>query len=516
MAGPINIDSAKYGFINHLEGQKKMLVVAGGASVICFALLKFCFPLPDFFVDSLNYIIWTRSRTVVEYRPIGYSLFLKFLHNNISESITAVVVVHYLLFLLSSLFCFFSFDYLYGIPQKLRWPAFLLIVFNPILIIQTNLISSDSLFCSLTVCWLTACLWIIKQHRWWALVVQIVFLYCSFQVRYTALFFPLVAVIAFVASGARIGYKILGIVFTVLVIYVAINKQADAVEKVTGTRVFSGFSGWQLANNVLYYYKKIKVDTNTLPNTETVVVDRFVRHYIDSVQKNDSIGSVYIWDKVSPLKMYVYYRSSRDHMKYFPEWVAASVTYSDYASSIIKGNPMAFLNYFILPNTKNFFYPEPEMLYNYNCSNTVLDSFAQNWYHFDSKTLSCRYPVLQKNIVRVYPFFSLLLNVFNIGVIFMFLIWLAPVWRRTPDYIKGLYITWAVFYFAYFGFSVFATVVTLRYMDPIYVMGFIVPAVLLGYNRAKLKALAAMARPVVAMPQQPVKAKKSVPAKRKK
>jgi len=98
----------------------------------------------------------------------------------------------------------------------------------------------------------------------------------------------------------------------------------------------------------------------------------------------------------------------------------------------------------------------------------------------------------------------------------MFLIWLAPVWRRTPDYIKGLYITWAVFYFAYFGFSVFATVVTLRYMDPIYVMGFIVPAVLLGYNRAKLKALAAMPRPVVAMPQQPVKAKKSVPAKRKK
>ena len=188
----------KDNFISYLRGQKLLLIVAGCLSVVLYPLLRYCYPLPDLFVDSVNYVLWAQYDLPVAYRPVGYSVFLQLVHG-VSESSGAVVFAQYLLFVLSSVFFFFSVDYLFGLPKKLALPILVVILCNPILLFQSNLISSDSLFCSLTIVWLTTCLWIVKRPGWWPLIAQLLFLSLAFRVRYIAMFFPVVAIVAFIA-----------------------------------------------------------------------------------------------------------------------------------------------------------------------------------------------------------------------------------------------------------------------------------------------------------------------------
>lgn len=498
----------------YLGENKKILFTAIGISVACFTLLKRAYPLPDMFPDSLSYILWAKMNAVVQYRPVGYSRFLGYIHKYISEAPIAVSAVQYLLFLLSGLFCLFSVDFLFKLPEKAKWVLMVLLVFNPILIFQTNLIASDSLFCSLTVMWATCCFWIVKQEKWWALGMQILLLYLAFQVRYTALFYPFIAVTALLFFTRRIIYKAVGVLLTFGIIMAAKSKHEQAVYDVTGVKVFSGFSGWQLANNVLYYYDKIKVDSSKFPTTEMKQLDMAVRYHYDSVDKGPGIGSAFMWSRSSPLKRFTYYYMQRYRSAYFPMWFRVSVLYQEYATTLIKQDPGAFLKYYMYPNALNYFYPETEQLRKYDADNLTLDTSAANWFNLESRRLYTNVPGLQEKITAVYPALSLLLNLLNIGAIIVFAIRLVKNWRRVPVNVKGLFITWTMFFFGYMLFSIFATVVTLRYMDPLYILGFVMPAILLLYKPGRAEQAPA-AQPVKAIPRRARAAKPSQKQKRK-
>lgn len=466
----------------YLRENKKIIFTALGISAACFILLKLMYPLPDMFPDSLSYILWAKMDYEFQFRPVGYSRFLDFIHSYISESTMAVSVIQYLVFVVSCLFCFFSVDYLFRLPEKAKWILMVLLVFNPILVFQTNLIASDSLFCSLTVMWVTCCFWMVKQEKWWALAMQILLLYLAFRVRYTAMFYPFVAVIALLFFTRRIVYKVAGVLLTIGIIMAAKSKQEQAVFDVTGVRVFSGFSGWQLANNVLYYYDKIKVDTSEFPTMELKQVDMAVRYHYDSVDKGPGIGSAFMWSKASPLKRFSRYYMQRYHAAYFPVWFRVSVLYQEYATLLIKQDPGAFLKYYIYPNALNYFYPETEQLRKYDADKLTLDTTAANWFNLESRKLYTNVPGLQEKVIAIYPTLSLILNLVNITAIVIFAIRLLKGWKRIPVNIKGLFVTWTMFFFGYMFFSIFATVVTLRYMDPLYIMGFVMPAILLLYK----------------------------------
>ncbi len=488
------------GFRQYLQANKKMLLVALSIATACYAILRILFPMPDFFADSLSYISWARLNTPVQYRPTGYSTFLRFIREYISQSDSAVVLIQYLLFVLAGLFCFTSIDYLFGLKKKVKWPLLVLLIVNPILIFQTNMIMSDSIFCSLTVIWFSLCLWAMRTQKWGFLALQIAVLYVTFCIRYTAMFYPAIGVTVFALFTTRTFYRIAGTFLTIIVIMTAVYQQQNAVEHDTGVRVFSGFSGWQLANNVLYYYKRLDIDTNAFPSLELKNIDKTVKLYIDSVVKKDSIGSVYMWDRKSPLKVvqYTYMRMSRQ--RYFPQWFATSVALNEYATYLIKRDPGAFLKYFILPNTRNFFYPEHELLEKYDVGNTKLDRFAKEWFGYETDVLYCRFPGFEKNVMRFYPALSFILNILNIGTILLFFVRLIRNWKRTALSVKGMFFGWSIFYFGYMAFSISATVVTLRYMDPLYVLGLAMPAFLIFYKPGESEAITDIPEPSDTIP----------------
>jgi hypothetical protein len=475
---PSAANGGQPGFRAYLATQKKMILAASVISAAMFIILKLCFPYPDLFVDSTNYVIWAYLKFDVAYRPTGYSYFLRFTHA-ILHAALLTVFVQYLLFFLSTLFCFFSADYLFGLPQKLKWSLLLFLLIDPLLVLQTNLISSDSLFCSLTVIWFTVCLWIVCIAGWRALALQLLLLYCCIEVRYASLFFPLVAVVVFIISGAKWRYKVIGIALTLSVVFLTVERQKYLNWKETHCKIFSAFEGWQIANNALYCYKHIKVDINDLPSVHCQHLDRLVNHYIDSMKSPmDNIGPAFIWDNRSPLKIYCIEVEHIAHINYFVSWFAISIPLHQYGWYIVSHFPREFLRYYILPNTANYFYPLPEAVGNYH-TDFVLPPETKEWFDMDIENLSCRFPGLQGSMISIFPLLSLLLNVFNIGALLFFLLrWLMGRKKLSGNNLR-LFAAWGLFYLAFMGFSIFASAVNLRFMDPVFVLGLIIPLVLL-------------------------------------
>ena len=104
-------------FFIYLPSQKKWLLQAFLFSVAGFILLKLCFPVPDFDLDSTNYVSWALNNLKVAYRPLGYPHFLQILHDNVSGSLSFLIVIQYVLYFLSMLFAFFTIDFFSVFPE---------------------------------------------------------------------------------------------------------------------------------------------------------------------------------------------------------------------------------------------------------------------------------------------------------------------------------------------------------------------------------------------------------------
>lgn len=480
LMSPVSSSPAPTGetFYRYLAAQKKMILVATAISVVCFVLLKYCFPVPDFNPDSTNYIDWAFRKFDVAFRPVGYSYFLRLLHA-VTDSHLFFVFIQFVLFFLSTLYCFFSIDYLYGIPAKYRWPIFIAVVCNPVLIIQTNLITSDTIFCSLTVTWFAVCLWMLKKMNWQTFVAQILLLFICFEMRYTALFYPFVTIFIILISGAKKAYKLVTVLITVAVIFASIEWHKNENERVTGARVLSGFSGWQLANNALYCYKHVTIDTSELPSVQSKIINHFVEKYIDSVTIVDEVGFEFLWLPKSPLKKYMRIKQQFDRLPYLEEWYVSSISMNEYGWYIISHNPGPFMRYFIWPNFKRYLYPDPETIKNYYTSKVEIPQITVDWFKLKSAAITCRFPDLEKWIILPYPAICLLMEIFNVFAICVFAFRAFRVWRGIPLMVKGLFLSWTFYYFAFMAFSVFASAVNLRFLDPFFILGYIIPFILL-------------------------------------
>ncbi len=479
-----NLVTSDTRFLSYLAKQEKLISIGVLVLIAAFLLLKFCFPYPDFFLDSYNYVRNAAQPEPVTYRPNGYPTFLTLTHS-ISDSGYFTVASQFLIYVFSSFFFFFSCDYLFGLPKKYKNWLFALVVFNPILLLQTNLVSSDSLFSSFTVIWFTLSLWCIVRPNLLVLVLQVIALAICFRLRYTALYFPIVAVLFFAISKANILFRFAGIALSLLIVYHFVEIQKDKMEENMGIRTLSGFTGWQIANNVLCYYKHVDVKAEDLPTNEMKTLDIFVKHYIDSVGTEEgSIHTDYLWSAKSPLKKYMIYSANKladetSYLRsYFYHWCISSVLYSEYAWTIIKFDPMAYVRYFMLSNLKNFMYPELEILRNYDVLHSPLPPETKAWFNYDIDNLECRFKNLQKNIIAPFPAIFLLLNVFNFSAIAVFFFKNIKRYKSVDKDTRRLFIAWCVFYFSFALFCLFSTIVLLRYVNPLFTLGMLMPFVL--------------------------------------
>ena len=495
MKHSVNISTTRsFTFVHYVwkeTSNRNFLLWGFGISILQFIIFKLLYPFPDFFSDSYSYLFAAYAHLDVNIWPIGYSKFLSIFHQ-LTWSDTALIATQYFLMQFAALYFFFTILYLFDISKNTQKILFIFFFINPLTLYLCNTVNSDALFGSISLIWFTQLVWIIQRPRIYQVFVQAILLFLCFTVRNNAYYYPVIAIIAFFLSGQSLKVKLLGTILPFLLIVPFIIHTRNEAYKLTGVRQFSFFTGWQLANNALYIYDQIEIDTMTLPTPEARRFNQttipFFKHIRPEVYRNyleTFEGNFFLRDAQSPMKEYFKNNYTfRTEMDIVRNWGKASAAFEAFGKVIILHHPFAYIRYFIWPNIGHYFMPPLLHLELYNYGANDIDPIAKHWFHYRTNRIHCISHSLQGFLI-IYKAFFLLFNVFFLWQIVQY------VKKIRPLFIRGNSFFWlsTAFLFCNFWFSVFATVNIIRYQYiPMFILltfGLLIEAFLKKLDRSK-------------------------------
>ncbi|HSC39974.1 MAG TPA: hypothetical protein VLD19_18955 [Chitinophagaceae bacterium] len=452
-------------FILRNRLNQKYLFIAVAAIITQFIVFKALYPFGDYFTDSYSYINAAANHHAVSYRPLGYSKFLSLVHA-VTVSETALLLIQYLLLQLAALHFFFTLLYFYQPGRRTRMGLFAVLLFNPVTLYLCNFVSSDALFAALSLYWLLQLLWTLRRPRLYQLLLQAVLLYFLLEIRFAALYYPLVGIMALLLCRANWWYKLTGSALLVAVSVFCIVSVQRATQSVTGTRVFSAFSGWQWANNSLHMYCYVQHDTSGLP-ASCVVLDSFVKAWFDTAcprmrQQAYGISTDYMWNPGMPLKQYMeYHRQQKKLRDYFDAWNAVGPVYAEYGRFLVKKHPAAYARYYLWPGAKEYLLPGLELMQSYNQGIDTVDDVAKNWFRYRDNHVACISPGLQEKLLSPFPVIFMLCNTLFAAGLLGFL--RAKGFHRAGPLFSRSLLLAAFFWLVNAGFSTAATPSSTRY-----------------------------------------------------
>jgi len=444
---------------------RKRALIAAAATLVLFFIFKQFYPFASFFQDSYTYLDVAAHGDPISYRPIGYSWFLVATHF-ISSSDTFLVFIQYCILQLAGFYIYFSVEVLYSPRRAVGNILFFFLLFNPLHLYLAGAVSSDALFTGLSLVWLTELLWLMHSPSWGRLVRQVALLVVIFSILYNALCYPVIAAAAFLFVRKGIGFKIAGIASSVLTLVLGAMVVGQLTKEQTGVRVFSAFSGWQMANNALYIYPYVKVERDRLPSPECRELDSMVAAHFEvsgtSRPGHQSVDTWYMWDPGSPLKRYMFLRQRREHTSYFTAWNRVGPVFSQYGFYLLSHHPLLFSREYVWPSARMFFYPPMDVLAQYNLGMSEVDPLAVEWFHLKSTRVWARSFTAQGIILGWAPVLYLVLNIgFVIAGILLLLKY------RKGEFRAAMVLT-GVFFIVNAAFCILSTPNVLRYqMTPL-------------------------------------------------
>jgi hypothetical protein len=462
--------STSIGFVLSIWKQRRSLLLLGiGLSIAQFTLFKLLYPFPDFFSDSYSYIFAAAAHLDINIWPIGYSKFLAAFHT-LSYSDTALVACQYFLIQFASLYFYFSILYFYHPTKITEKVLFLFLFLNPLNLYIGNTINSDALFIALSLLWITELIWIFNRSSVYRMVSHGILLSACFTVRNNAYYYPLVSAITILTLHKPFRLKIIGLSLPLIAIALFVIHTENASVRLTGTRQFSLFTGWQLANNSLYIYDQVKIDSNSFSTPEARELNGLAGLYFNHVRseayrKNleNYVGNFFIRQPEAPLKYYYFLKfRPTDKLGNIKNWARASMVFESFGKPIILRHPLGYIRYFVWPNLFNYLIPPLSHLERYNYGGNNIDPIAQSWFHYPEAKVRCASHNLQ-SLLLVYQAFFLLINIFCAWQFVQYLRLINRV--KIEDNRHGLIWLMTSFTFFNFVFSLVSTVNILRYQD---------------------------------------------------
>lgn len=445
-------------FPDFIKINRRYLIIAAVGIVIQFIIFKLLYPYADFFSDSYSYLYAAYANLDINIWPIGYSKFLMVFHK-ITGSDTTLVGFQYFFLGFTALLFYYTILYFYKPAKITSIILFIFLFFNPLNLYICNYVNSDPLFAALSLLWVTQLIWIVQRPRLYQIFTHAVLLYACFTVRNNAMYYPFISALAFIISTQRIWVKATGIILGSLLVLIFINNQRNAAYKITGKHQFSLFTGWQLANNALYMYKQINVDSTLLPSEASREVDHLTKQFFKNTPPDmqeilsDYVANFFIRQSEAPLKQYYkQHFKPADRYNVIAEWGKASIVFEEYGSYLIRHNPWAFTRYYLLTNAKNYCLPPLEKLEVYNLGKENVDPIAQYWFNYKSRKVTAFSATIQHKIL--FPFTPLF---FVMNILFV----ICMIARKFNTDKTLILIT--AFLVINFSFSVFATINVLRY-----------------------------------------------------
>jgi hypothetical protein len=443
-----------------------------GVSVLLFVVFKLFYPYPNMVMDSYVYLKAAVLDLCANSFPIGYSKFLQVLIY-LGFSANWIVAVQFLILDAACLLFFLTISYFFCPSRILLIILWIFLFCNPLLYYLSNFIMSDTLFTALSLLWVTQLIWLVGRPNRYMIWIHAVILLLVFSVRYNALYYPLVSVLAFLLSRLRPSLKLIGIALPFLLVGCFILFTRAEMKKMTGISQFSPFGGWQLANNALYMYGHVYQGEPANFTGELGQLDVSVRQYFDSTGRVESMleynanepGFYYSADGNSPLVQYMYRKYGRDTVfQDFRKWGPMGELCSRYGKALIKSNPVAFGKYFAWPNAIRYFYPPEEIFAKISPYFLRQDGFGQMARQaLGVKTLTVGMDLIRfRN--RLLSFYPTLFMLVNIWYLFAFAgFWVIGEPESLDRGLRRMIWVISALWLCNFLFSVTASCIVLRY-----------------------------------------------------
>jgi hypothetical protein len=455
-------------YLFRIKANRNLLFLSLAASIGLLIIFKIFYPYPDFFSDSYSYINAAAERLDINTWPIGYSKFLEWIHT-LTASGTALVAFQYFSVQLAAIHLLFSVLYFFNLTLWHRNALVIFVVVNPLTLYLCNTINSDALFAFVTILWVTELIWTIHWPRWYQVATSALLLFLAFTIRNNAYYYPVAGAIVFLLCQQKKWFKAAGISLPILLLVPFIIFTRNAAYKLTGTKQFSLFTGWQLANNALYIYDQIEVDSTDLPTSGARELNLYALQYFRRIRPavyrpvlEDYVGNFFIRQPDAPLKQYYsdhYTVKGKDAN--IINWARTSEVFEPFGKTIIMQHPIAYIQYFVLPNVKHYFIPPLSHIGLYNYGQNEIDPIAKKWFGYKSNKIRVSSHDFQGQLLLIYIGIFLLLNVYYAWNILRSVF--RATWRdwRTPNTATQICILG--FLVLNFLFSIAATVNILRY-----------------------------------------------------
>lgn len=446
------------------------------ACVLSYAFLLWLYPFPNYYADTGAYVMAARTGEIGIFRPPGYSWLLALSHL-ITPNPDVLVLLQTVLYFFSTLFLYLTLRYFFRQGARWMWRVFFcFFLLAPVCIYLCNFAISDSLFISLNNLWISSLLWIMGRKKTGAVLLSSFLLLLLLQVRYISLFYPFITIIALFAAYLKVNKRKL-VLFCLLQAalfagVIAFTKWQT--EKNIGVNVFSGFSGWQQANNALHVLPYIDLKPEDIGDTSVRQMHRFILAHTPAriYPPGDSVVVAFLWLSEGPLKKYMYHIWGNGTRSYLYYWHQASIPFGRWGNYVIMHHPGAFAKYYLWPNFLFLFRMSNEALFDFpppseqikewfGCNNCVVKPRYDFFHDFLSRTASKSF-----NLLWVLFVASLVTLCFRSRLSF------------TPQQ-YGMVLLVSFFCIAYIILSVYASPIVLRYMLVIRHSLFFIPFLIL-------------------------------------
>jgi hypothetical protein len=448
---------------------KKYVLIAIISIIIQLLFFKYWYPFASFINgDSYKYIASAYFNFDIDVYPIGYSKFLR-LFSVFTRSDTVLVVFQYVLLQLSALSFVFTIFYFYKPSNVSKLLLFGFILFNPIFLYLANYISSDSIFLSLSLIWFNLLIWNIYQPNFKNIVFNAIVLFLLFTIRYNALYYPIILMVAFLLYREKALLKVWGVAIVVLLGAIFIQFNKNKYYELTGHNQFAPFSGWQLANNAMYAYRYVdNKDVKKVP-ARFYTLNKVIRDYYDSTRNNINhpeekwrASTIYMWTPSAPLRTYlkIIFKMDAENENEFKSWATIAPLYSDFGFFIIKEYPLYFIKYYMAANAIRYYAPPVEYLGQYSTGVDHVQPIAKYWFRYKSEKLYTIFKDFKVNVLFFFPVLIAVLNIlFFLGMVSFLILGGFSLNKKLGKVIKLVLLFWLV----NLSFSVFASPITLRF-----------------------------------------------------
>lgn len=451
-------------FLFHNRWNRITIYLAALATLTQFVIFKYLYPFANYIHnDSFSYLYAANENLTINFYPIGYSKFLR-LVSVFAKPDIVLVSLQYLMIQCSSLFLLFTIFYFYKAGRTTQTILLCYMVFNPLFLHLGNLVSSDGLFLALSMTWFALLLWIIHKPSNKIICWHAIVLFAAFTVRYNALMYPFIALVAFRVSKLSLKKKLTGLGLGLLLCGWFVSLTMFQYKKVTGYWQYSPFSGWQLANNAMYIYRKVdSLDRKPVP-WEFQAIDTRIRNFYDThpnLQVREA-GTAFMWSLKFPLMQYPdsIFTAKDTSFPNFKNWSGMGPFYSWYGLYLIKKYPVHFLRYFVWPNSQKYFAPPIEYLEYYNSGKTTVMEEASKWFGYTNNQVKTRMKIGKAWTLQYYPFLVSITNLIMLLGLLSYI--LLKGWQYSKSFNKSILLA-GFAWTANAGFTIFAASAALRF-----------------------------------------------------